>query len=259
MRIISINVNGIRNAAAQGLFKWLNEQDADVICLQDTRAANDEVEELALQLDGYFCFAENTPDPGQGGVAVCSRVAPRAIITTMGSLAGKHQGHFIQADFDKISITSLLFPAGRESAEAQARKTRFMHELTPFLDKHRRKRRDYIFCTSAYIAHQKSDVKFWREVQNLPGFLIEERSWIDEVIRGMGYIDALREVNKESDQFSWWPENEQAQMLNLGLRIDYQLLTPGLKRTVQHARLFRNARFSAHAPLLVDYHWTLSP
>lgn len=259
MRIISINVNGIRNAAALGLFDWLNEQAADVICLQDTRASNDEVENLALQLNDYFCFAEASSDPEHGGVAIISRVAPRAIITTLGSLISDHRGQFIQADFDKISIASLLFPMGRQNHEALAKKARFMSELLPFLDKHRRKRRDYIFSTSAYIAHQKNDVKYWREAQAQPGFLPEERAWMDEIIHGLGYIDAFREANKDNDQFSWWPDSEQAHMLNLGLRIDYQFLTPGLKRTVKNARIVRNARFSAHAPVQIDYQWSLEP
>lgn len=258
MRIISINVNGIHNAAAKGLFDWLNNQGADVICLQDTRASNDEVEKLALQLNGFFCFAHSAEQLEQGGVAILTRIPPKAIITSLGLLNGDYPGRFIQADFDKISIASLLFPSGRTGAEAMAEKAKFMQDLAPFLDKQRRKRRDYIYSSSTYIAHQKIDVKFWRDAQLEVGFLPEERAWMDEVIRGMGYVDALREVNRESDQFSWWPTTDDMPALNLGWRFDYQLLTPGLKRTVRNARLFRNVRFSEHAPLQVDYEWTLS-
>lgn len=258
MRIISINVNGIHDAAAKGLFDWLDNQNADVICLQDTRASNDEVEKLALQLDDFFCFANSAEQLEQGGVAILTRTPPKAIITSLGLMSGDYQGRFIQADFDKISIASLLFPSGQPNAEAMAEKAKFMQELMPFLDKQRRKRRDYIYSSSTYIAHQKIDVKFWRDAQEKVGFLPEERAWMDEVICNMGYIDALREVNRESDQFSWWPTSDGAQALNLGWRFDYQLLTPGLKRTVRNARLFRNVRFSEHAPLQVDYEWTLS-
>lgn len=258
MRIISINVNGIHAAANNGLFDWLANQNADVICLQDTRAANDEVEKLALQLDDFFCFSTSAEQPGQAGVAILTRTPPKAIITSLGLMSGDYQGRFIQADFDKISIASLLFPSGQPCTEALAEKARFLQELTPFLDKQRRKRRDYIYSSSTYIAHQKIDVKFWRDAQEKVGFLPEERAWMDEVICNMGYIDALREVNRESDQFSWWPTSDGAQALNLGWRFDYQLLTPGLKRTVRNARLFRNVRFSEHAPLQVEYEWTLS-
>ncbi|HJE35199.1 MAG TPA: catabolite repression control protein Crc, partial [Pseudomonas aeruginosa] len=122
----------------------------------------------------------------------------------------------------------------------------------------RRKRREYIYCGSLYVAHQKMDVKNWRECQQMPGFLAPERAWLDEVFGNLGYADALREVSREGDQFSWWPDSEQAEMLNLGWRFDYQVLTPGLRRFVRNAKLPRQPRFSQHAPLIVDYDWQLS-
>lgn len=258
MRIISINVNGLHNAVACGLHDWLVQQDADVICLQDTRIDAAEIDQPGLQLPGYQAFASSGEQPQHGGVVLYTRVQPRAVITTLGFESADRHGRYIQADFDKISIGSLLFPCGRESEQALNEKLKFMDELGRYLDKQRRKRRDYIYCSSTFIAHQKFDVKHWRDCQQTPGFLPAERAWLDELIHTMGYVDALREVSREGDQFSWWPDNEQAEMLNLGWRFDYQLLTPGLKRTVRNARLFRQPRFSAHAPLQVDYDWTLS-
>ncbi len=258
MRILSINVNGLHNAVACGLFDWLPAQDADVICLQDTRLPDGGIDDPGLQLDGYQAFAADAANPEEGGVALYTRVQPKAIMTTLGFESADRYGRYIQADFDKISIASLLFPNGRPDDQALNEKYKFMEELGRYLDKQRRKRRDYIYCTSAYIAHQKFDVRYWRDCQQHVGFLPAERAWLDEVIRGMGYIDALREVSREGEQFSWWPDSEQAEMLNLGWRFDYQLLTPGLKRTVRNARLFRQPRFSEHAPLQVDYDWTLS-
>jgi len=108
------------------------------------------------------------------------------------------------------------------------------------------------------VAHQKLDVKNWRDCQQDVGFLAPERAWLDEVFGNMGYVDALREVNREGDLYSWWPDTEQAQLLNLGWRFDYQILTSGLRRFVRSARLPRQPRFSQHAPLVVDYDWTLS-
>ena len=258
MRIISINVNGLHNAVACGLHDWLIRQDADVICLQDIRIDAADIELAELQLPGYQAFASSGEQPEQGGVALYTRVQPRAIITTLGFESADRHGRYIQADFDKISIGSLLFPHGAESDQELNDKFKFMEDLGRYLDKQRRKRRDYIYCASAFIAHQKFDVKHWRDCQQIPGFLPAERAWLDELIHNMGYIDALREVSREGDQYSWWPDSEQAEMLNLGWRFDYQLLTPGLKRIVRNARLFRQPRFSEHAPLQVDYDWTLS-
>ncbi|NLD14032.1 MAG: exodeoxyribonuclease III [Gammaproteobacteria bacterium] len=258
MRIISINVNGLHNAVAGGLLGWLERQDADVICLQDTRIDAADIDNPDLQLQGYQAFASSGEDPAQNGVALYTRIQPRAVITTLGFEGCDRHGRYIQADFDKISIGSLLFPHGRDGDAALNEKFKFMEDLGRHLDKQRRKRRDYIYCSSAFIAHQKFDVKHWRDCQQTPGFLPTERAWLDGLIHEMGYIDALREVSRESEQFSWWPDSEQAEMLNLGWRFDYQLLTPGLKRTVRSARLFRQPRFSEHAPLQVDYDWTLS-
>lgn len=117
---------------------------------------------------------------------------------------------------------------------------------------------EYIYCGSFYVAQQKLDIKNWRDSQQSPGFLAPERAWMDAITGEMGYVDALREVSREGDQYSWWPDNEQAEMLNLGYRFDYQILTPGLRRFVRNARLPRQPRFSQHAPLIVDYDWTLT-
>ncbi|MFT0211961.1 exodeoxyribonuclease III [Pseudomonas sp. F1_0610] len=258
MRLISINVNGIHNAIELGLFEWLQTQNADIICLQDTRASCYEMEEPALQLEGYFTYACDAEIPAQGGVAIYSRIQPKAVIFGLGFEESDRYGRYIQADFDKVSIASMLLPSGLGSDEALNQKFRYMDNFTRYLDKQRRKRRDYIYCASLYVAHQKIDVKNWRDCQQTPGFLAPERAWLDEIIGNMGYVDALREINRESEQFSWWPDSEQAEMLNLGWRFDYQLLTQGMRRTLRGAKLYRQPRFSQHAPLSIDYDWTLS-
>ncbi len=257
MRIISVNVNGIQAAIENGLFSWLLAQNADVICLQDTRATAVEFDEPALQLDGYFHYACDAEIPAQGGVAIYSRQQPKAVIMGLGFEAADRYGRYLQADFDKLSIATLLLPSGRNGDENLNQKFKFIDDFTQYLGKQRRKRREFIYCASLYVAHQKLDVKNWRDCQQEPGFLATERAWMDEVLGNQGYVDALREVSREGDQFSWWPDTEQAQLLNLGFRFDYQLLTPGLRRFVRNARLPSQPRFSQHAPLVVDYDWIL--
>ena len=258
MRIISVNVNGIHAAVERGLLSWLQAQNADVICLQDTRASAFELDDQALQLDGYFLYACDAEVPSLGGVALYSRLQPKAIISGLGFEMADRYGRYLQADFDKVSIATVLMPSGRSGDENLNQKFKFMDDFTHFLDKQRRKRREYIYCGSFYVAHQKLDVKNWRDCQQSPGFLAPERAWMDEVVGNMGYVDALREVTREGDLFSWWPDSEQAEMLNLGYRFDYQLLTQGMRRSVRNARMPRQPRFSQHAPLIVDYDWTLS-
>lgn len=258
MRIVSVNVNGIKTAAELGLFHWLRDQHADVICLQDTRATNAEMEAPDYQLEGFSLFSCDSYKPEEGGVAIYSRLQPKAVIFGLGFPEADHYGRYLQLDYDQISVSSLLLPSGRKSEEQLDEKFTFMENLTDFLIKQRRKRREYIYCASLYIAYQKLDVKNWRECQALPGFLTDERIWLDDLFADLGYIDAMRQVTRESELFSWWPNGEQAEVLNLGWRFDYQLLTPGLSRIVKDFELNRQPRFSQHAPLTIDYNWTLS-
>ncbi|AWM81253.1 exodeoxyribonuclease III [Gammaproteobacteria bacterium ESL0073] len=257
MRVVSVNVNGIKKAANLGLFDWLANQSADVICLQDTRITNQEIEVPEFQLPGFNLFSCDSFEPEKGGVAIYSRLQPKAIIFGLGFPEADHYGRYLQLDFDKISISSLLFPTGQESEKQLDEKFSFMENFTEYLIKQRRKRREYIYCASLYIAYQKLDVKNWRECQALPGFLTDERIWLDDVFADLGYVDAMRELTRETNLFTWWPESEQAEVLNMGWRFDYQLLTPGLRRIVRDFNLSRQPRFSQHAPLTIDYNWTL--
>lgn len=257
MRIISVNVNGIHTAVQRGLLSWLQAQNADVICLQDTRASAVELDDPAYQLDGYFLYACDGEIPSQGGVAIYSRQQPKAVIMGLGFEMADRYGRYLQADFDKISIASVLMPSGQNGDEDLNQKFKFMDDFTHYLDKQRRKRREYIYAGSLYVAHNKQDVRNWRDNQQVPGFLAPERAWLDQVFGNLGYVDALREVNRE-ETYSWWPDTEQGELLNLGWRFDYQILTQGLRRIVRSARLPRQPRFSQHAPLIIDYDWTLS-
>mgnify|MGYP000013508213 FL=1 len=258
MRIISLNVNGVEAAAARGLFDWLRTQDADIICLQDIRVTAPELEQDPYWIDGYWQYCFEAEVPSQGGVAIYTKIQPKAIIMGLGFELADRYGRFIQADFDKVSIGCLLLPSGRNGDADLNQKFKFMNDFTGYLNKQRRKRREFIYCGSLHVAHLKLDVKNWRDCQHQPGFMAPERAWMDEIFGNMGYVDALREVTRESDLYSWWPDSEQAQDLNLGLRFDYQFLTPGLRRFVKNAQIPRKVRFSEHAPVIIDYDWTLS-
>ena len=253
MRIISLNVNGVKAAAERGLFDWLRTQDADVICLQDIRVTAPELEQDPYWLDGYWQYCFEAETPSQGGVAIYTRTAPKAIIMGLGFETADRYGRFMQ-----VSIGSLLLPSGRDGDADLNQKFKFMDDFAGYLNKQRRKRREFIYCGSLYVAHLKLDVKNWRDCQNEPGFMAPERAWMDEIFGTMGYVDATREVTRESELYSWWPNSEQAENLNLGLRFDYQFLTPGLRRFVKQAKIPRNVRFSQHAPVIIDYDWTLS-
>jgi len=257
MRVISLNVNGLKNAVTQGLFDWLAAQNADVICLQNTYITNLEFAQNYYNLPNYLAYASCATNPTNGGCIIYCKLAPKAIITNLDLNIATENGIFIQADFAKISIASITLPYGKYDFELNL-KFKLMDELLTYFNKQAGKRRDYIYCASLYVAHKKIDVYNSAEGEKAPGFLPAERIWLDEIIRGSGYIDALREITREGEKFSYWQNNEQARKLNLGMRFDYQLVTSGLRLMIDDVNYVKDAEFSLHAPVVVDYAWNLS-
>ncbi|MGY0219546.1 exodeoxyribonuclease III [Endozoicomonadaceae bacterium StTr2] len=254
MRVINFNAEGIRTAVEAGLFRWLEEQDADVICLQDTRETED-VMEQHFQLDGYFgYFFSGYERESVGGTALYTRHAPKAIIPGLGFPACDETGRYLQADFDKISIASLFVPGHEDNGLEN--KLRFLEGYSLHLQKQCRKRREFIMTGTWNIAHMKMDVANWREQQEEPGFTPMERAWMDGLFNNMGFTDAYREVDREGGNYSLWTD-EAAREQNDGRRVDYQVVTPGMCHRVLNAGMYTGQRFSRHAPVIVDYDWEL--
>ncbi|HQQ63420.1 MAG TPA: exodeoxyribonuclease III [Pseudomonadales bacterium] len=251
MRIISLSVDGIVQAAKRGLFDWLEQQDADVICLQDLRAREDQLDAPVYFPDGYYAYFCDTAD-GINGVAIYTRQLPRAIMVGFGySPDVDLEGAYIRADFEQLSVVSLLCPHASVEPQSLENKMRFFDHLKDHLQKVINKRRKFIFCGNWHIAHQKADVQNWEAHQATPGFLPFERQWINEVFNDLGYVDALRTVSSDRDLYSWWPSGSVDQ--GDGWRVDAQVISPEFASSVQEARFFKGKAFSSHLPLIVDY------
>jgi exodeoxyribonuclease-3 len=253
MRIITLNANGIRSAARKGFFDWLGQQDADVVCVQETKAQLDQLADPLFHPQGYHCHYFDAQKKGYSGVAVYSRSKPQAVIAGHGSREFDSEGRYIEAQFKGLSVISVYLPSGSSSEERQQAKFRFLAEFMPYLRSLKRKRRDYVVCGDWNIAHQPIDLKNWRSNQRNSGFLPEERAWLDELFGEAAYVDAFREVNAEPDQYTWWSNRGQAWAKNVGWRIDYQVLSPRLRGSVLAADIYKRQRFSDHAPLTIDY------
>lgn len=253
MRIMTLNVNGIRSAANKGFFEWMLKQEADVICLQETKAHRHQLEEHLLKPFGYHGYFFDAEKKGYSGVALYARDEPDRITTGLGFACADSEGRYIQADFGHLSIASLYMPSGSSGPERQAKKFEFMAEYMPQLKKLRHQKQEAIICGDWNIAHRAIDLKNWRSNQKNSGFLPEERAWMDELLGPVGFIDAFRALNEEPDQYTWWSNRGQAWAKNVGWRIDYQIITPGLKDKVKSASIYKDQRFSDHAPLIIDY------
>ena len=253
MRVISLNLNGIRSAARKGLFDWLRRQKADVVCLQELKAQIDQLGERQFWPPSFHCYYHPAQKKGYSGVAIYARREPDEVIQGLGWPDVDAEGRWIEARFGRLSVVSLYLPSGSSSEQRQQVKFDLMARLTPYLAGLRADGREYILCGDWNIAHTKADIRNWRGNLNNSGFLPEERAWLDRLFDDQGWVDAFRVVNQRDDEYTWWSNRGQAWARNVGWRIDYQVVTPGLRERVRAARIYRRKRFSDHAPLIMDY------
>jgi len=253
MRIVSLNLNGIRSAHAKGFHRWLDTQQADVVCLQETKARAADLTGAVAAPAGWHVYYHDAEKKGYSGVALYSRTAPARVTVGLGFDEFDREGRYVQADFGRLSLASIYFPSGSSSAERQQAKFRFLDLMLPWLRQRRRERREYILCGDWNIAHRAIDLKNWRSNQKNSGFLPEERAWLDCVFDEVGWVDAFRAVNQEAEQYTWWSNRGEAWAKNVGWRIDYQVASPGLRDRISRAAIYKDTRFSDHAPLIIDY------
>ena len=252
-KIITCNTNGIRSAAAKGFFDWLQAEQADVVCIQETKAQRDQLTDPVFSPEGYHCFYNDAVKKGYSGTALYSRIKPQRVLSRLGWDPLDSEGRYTQADYKGLSVISLYMPSGSSSDAALQKKLRFMDTFMEQMRTLRRARREVIICADWNICHQPIDLKNWRANQKNSGFLPEERAWLDVLYDQVGFVDAFRLVNQESEQYTWWSNRGQARANNVGWRLDFQVISPGLVPAVQSAAIYKEQRFSDHAPLSMQY------
>lgn len=253
MRVITANTNGIRSAASKGFFDWLGQQGADVVCIQETKAQIDQLSKPVFHPQGYHCYYFDAQRKGYSGTALYCKKEPRQVSCGLGWELADNEGRYIQADFDGISVASIYVPSGSSGEQAQARKDQFLGQIMDHFKAMRRKRREFIFCADWNICHREIDLKNWRGNRKNSGFLPHERAWLDTLFDDVGYVDAFRQINQQAEQYTWWSNRGQAWTKNVGWRLDYQVITPGLVDKIQSASIYKDERFSDHAPFIMDY------
>jgi exodeoxyribonuclease-3 len=257
-RVISLNANGIRAAARKGFFEWLAIQDADVVCIQETKAQQDQLADPCFMPDGYHCYYEDAVRKGYSGVAVYSRHRPDAVMRGFGVPEFDDEGRYLELRLGKLSVVSVYLPSGSSGDARQASKYRFLDAFLLHLQKLRRRRCDYILCGDWNIAHREIDLRNWRSNQKNSGFLPEERRWLDHLFERYRYVDGFRVINQEPGQYTWWSNRGRAWDKNVGWRIDYQIVTPALKDRILRSDIYKAERFSDHAPLTMDYDFSVA-
>jgi len=254
-RVISLNANGIRAAARKGFFEWMDKQSPEVVCIQETKAQIHQLTDACFTPVGYHCFYEDAIKKGYSGVAIYSRQEPDEVIRGFGEQEFDDEGRYLEVRLGKLSVVSVYLPSGSSSEERQAAKFRFLDAFTPHLEKLQRRESEYILCGDWNIAHKEIDLKNWKANQKNSGFLPEERQWMEKLFGPANYVDAFRVVNPEPEQYTWWSNRGRAWDKNVGWRLDYQVVTPGLREKIRSTDIYKAERFSDHAPLTMDYEW----
>jgi exodeoxyribonuclease-3 len=264
MRIISFNANGLRSAASKGFFEWFAGQDADVLCVQETKAQEHQLAGPEFLPPGYKAyFRDATTKKGYSGVAIYSKVEPDEIRTSLGWPEFDEEGRYLEARFGNLSVVSFYIPSGSSGELRQGYKFRVMEWLKPILDQWLASGRDYVLCGDWNIVRTRLDIRNWTSNQKNSGCLPPERDWLNglcaddgaqaDVPAGRGWVDAYRVLHPEGQDYTWWSNRGAARANNVGWRIDYQFATPGLRDRLRGCAIYREQRFSDHAPFTVDY------
>ncbi len=254
-RVISLNANGIRAAARKGFFEWMAKQDADVVCIQETKAQVHQLTDEVFSPTGYHCYYEDAEKKGYSGTAIYTRHKPKKVVRGYGDPEFDNEGRYLEVQLDGINVVSLYLPSGSSGDVRQEAKYRCLNSFGEHIQKLQRRRSESVICGDWNIVHKEGDIRNWKQNQKNSGCLPEERAWLDKVFGEFRYTDAFRTIDQEPEQYTWWSNRGRAWDNNVGWRLDYQAVTPGLKDKVTRSAIYREERFSDHAPITMDYDW----
>ncbi|MEK8051656.1 exodeoxyribonuclease III [Ideonella sp. DXS22W] len=265
-RLVTLNLNGIRSAANKGFLEWAAQANADCMGVQEVKAQHEDVAgrfDTVAGMPGHFHYAEKK---GYSGVGLYTRHEPSDVKVGLGDAEFDAEGRWVELRFDKpgrkLSIISCYFPSGSSGEERQQAKFRFLDIMAPHLAR-LKKTREFILVGDVNIAHQEADLKNWKGNQKNSGFLPEERAWMTALLgaaKGQGgLVDVYRRLHPDTTDacYTWWSNRGQAYAKNVGWRLDYHLATPALAEHAHTAAIYKDQKFSDHAPLTIDYGFSL--
>lgn len=251
-RIITYNVNGIRAAIKKGFIDWLRTNPADVICLQEIKARDQDINKMLIEDTGYHVYTFSAERRGYSGVAILSRRLPEKIVCGNQNRHSDEEGRMIRADYGDISVMSVYFPSGTSGAARQDYKYQWLDAFLDYLKKLRRIRKQLIICGDYNIAHREIDIHNPGSNKNASGFLPEERAWMDRLFEN-GFTDSFRHLNKDPHQYTWWYQlRKSLRIENKGWRIDYISVTDNLRDHIRSVAIYPEVKHSDHCPVFLS-------
>ena len=257
-KLTSLNLNGIRSATTKGVETWIAQTMPDCICVQEVKAQAADVAgkfEALAGLKGHFQFAEKK---GYSGVGIYTRQEPSDVVIGFDGGEFDAEGRYVELRFDtpqhKRSVISSYFPSGSSGPERQEAKYRFLAVMSPHLMALKQER-DFVVCSDVNIAHQQADLKNWKSNQKNSGFLPEERAWMTQLTTEGGLVDVYRRLQPDTTDacYTWWSNRGQAYAKNVGWRLDYHLATPSVAEKARTESIYKDQKFSDHAPITIAY------
>ena len=247
MKLLSYNVNGIRAALNKGFDSWLAATQADIICIQETKALEEQVDTSVFEKLGYYHYWFSAQKKGYSGVAIFSKSKPNKVVYGSGIDHMDYEGRILRLDFDQVSVMSLYLPSGT-NPERLDYKFQFTDEFQTYIDQLKKEIPNLIICGDYNICHQPIDIHDPIRNKNVSGFLPEERAWLDQFIKS-GFIDSFRLFNPQPHQYSWWSYRANARNNNKGWRIDYALVSEPLQASITRSFILPEAKHSDHCPV----------
>ena len=253
MKVVTFNANGIRSAARKGFFEWMQDSAPDVVCMQELKAHRDQLAENLLAPQGYHGFFQFAEKKGYSGTAIYCKAPPSGVKVGLGWNDFDSEGRLVRIDYNHLSIISIYLPSGTSSDDRQKFKEIILGRLKPVLLDFTKEKRNFIICGDINIAHKPVDLRNWKGNRNNSGFLPKERAWMDWLFGEAGFVDAFRVINSRPGQYTWWSNRGEAYAKNVGWRLDYHIVTAGLSKRTESVSVFRETKFSDHAPVIVNY------